>query len=295
MIQQATRVDQVTHHQAVVNNVRLHYVEAGAGPLVILLHGFPEFWYSWRHQITALAAAGYRVVAPDMRGYNLSEKPPRIRDYMIETLTDDVVGLIHHLGETRAAVAGHDWGGGVAWYVPMRHPEAVERLIVLNAPHPAAFARELRTPGQMRRSWYMLFFQLPWLPEALFRARGSAVLERTLRSDPVRRGTFNDEDIRRYVRAFNQPGAPTATINYYRALARRDPREAMREPPTIDCPTLLIWGEQDRYLGVRLTEGLERWAPGIRVERIPDASHWVQVDAPDRVNDLMLGFLKAGE
>lgn len=284
----------VTHRDAVVNGVRLHYVEAGSGPLVVLLHGFPEFWYSWRYQIPALAAAGYRVVAPDMRGYNTSEKPAGVRAYAIESLTDDVAALIDHLQEQRAVVVGHDWGGGVAWSVPMRHPAIVDKLIVLNAPHPAAFLREVRTPAQLARSWYMVFFQLPWLPEAVMRAGGYAILERTLRTDPVRRNAFSDEDIRRYKAAARRPGALTAGINYYRAAFRRDPRESLREPPAITCPTLLIWGEQDRYLGIRLTEGLERWVPGIQVERIREASHWVQIDAPERVNAAVLRFLKSG-
>jgi pimeloyl-ACP methyl ester carboxylesterase len=280
-----------THHEAVVNGVRLHYVKAGSGPLVILLHGFPEFWYSWRFQIPVLAAAGYRVVAPDMRGFNTSEKPPGVRSYLIDTLSDDVAALIHHLGESKAVVAGHDWGGAVAWYMPMRHPTIVERLIVLNAPHPSAFVRELRTIRQLRRSWYMFFFQLPWLPEAALHARRFAMLDRVMRNDPVRADAFSDEDIRRYKHALNQPGALTATINYYRASFRRNPREAMQEPPPISCPTMLIWGEQDRYLGIPLTEGLEQWVPDVRIERIPNASHWVQVDAPERVNELMLNFL----
>jgi pimeloyl-ACP methyl ester carboxylesterase len=227
-----------------------------------------------------------------MRGYNTSEKPPGVRSYLIDTLSDDVAGLIHRLGESKAVVAGHDWGGAVAWYMPMRHPAIVEKLIVLNAPHPGAFLRELRTVSQLRKSWYMLFFQFPWLPEAALRAGRFTMLDRVMRTDPVRGDAFSVEDIRRYKRAMNQPGALTAMINYYRALFRRSPREAMQEPPLIDCPTLLIWGEQDRYLGVPLIEGLEKWVPGIRVERIPEASHWVQIDAPARVNELMLGFVR---
>jgi len=281
------------HREAIVNGVRLHYVEAGTGPLVLLLHGFPEFWYSWRAQIPALVAAGYRVIAPDMRGYNLSEKPAGVRSYMLDTLCDDVLALIHHAGEERATVVGHDWGGAVAWNVPMRHPRAVERLIVLNAPHPGAFLRELRTPAQIAKSWYMFFFQLPWLPELSLRAGGFATLQRTLRTDPVRPDAFTEEDIRRYRRALARPGALTATINYYRALFRRNPRD-VRNLPLITCPTLLIWGEQDRYLGLPLTEGLERWVPSIRVERISNASHWVQVDAAERVNQLLLDFLAEG-
>src|SRR5579884_3024966 len=159
-----------THRHASVNGVRLHYVEAGRGPLVVLLHGFPEFWYSWRHQIPALAAAGFRVLAPDLRGYNESDKPPGVAAYGLERVAGDVAALVRHAGERRAAVVGHDWGGGIAWWLAMHRPDVVGRLAVLNAPHPAAFRRELRTPGQLLRSWYVFFFQLPALPEWLFRA-----------------------------------------------------------------------------------------------------------------------------
>jgi epoxide hydrolase 4 len=278
-----------------VNGVRLHYVEAGSGPLVVLLHGFPEFWYAWRHQIPALAAAGFHVVAPDMRGYNLSEKPPGVAAYAVDVLVEDVRALIGHFGAERATVVGHDWGGGVAWGVAMNRPEVVKNLIVLNAPHPAAFLRELRSPGQILRSSYMLFFQLPWLPEATFRANNFALLERTLRTDPVRPEAFDNRDIRRYKRALAQPGALTATINYYRALLRERPRETLSEPPTIARPTLLIWGDRDRYLGTNLTEGLDRWVTDLRVEHIPDASHWIMADRPERVNDLMIEFMRRDE
>lgn len=282
-----------THRFAVVNGVRLHYVEAGEGPLVMLLHGAPEFWYSWRYQIPALAEAGFRVLAPDMRGYNLSEKPRGARNYRLDLLVGDVLALIRYAGAEQAVIAGHDWGGGVAWTAAMRHPQVVEKLVVLNCPHPAVFLRELRTLGQLRRSWYMFFFQLPWLPEALFRAGDFATLRRTLRRDPARRGAFSGEDIERYVEALRQPGALTAMIDYYRALFRCGLRRSARELRRIDAPTLLIWGERDRHLGIRLTEGVEAWVPHLRVERIPDASHWVQVDAWKRVNELMMGFLKA--
>jgi pimeloyl-ACP methyl ester carboxylesterase len=281
-----------THREAVVNGVRLHYVEQGTGPLVVLLHGFPEFWYSWRHQIPALAAAGFRVIAPDQRGYNISEKPPGVRSYRIEQLAADVAALIAHEGESKATVVGHDWGGAVAWSVPMLHPEAVEKLIVLNSPHPEAMIREFRRVRQLLRSWYMFFFQLPWLPEAMLRLGNYRVLERTMRSDPVRAAAFSDEDIAAYKEAMSQPGALTAGINYYRALFRRNPLETRRLVRTIEAPTLLIWGERDPYLGVSLTEDMEQWVPNIRVERIADASHWVQVDAWERVNELMIGFLR---
>jgi pimeloyl-ACP methyl ester carboxylesterase len=279
------------HEEADVNGVRLHYVTAGKGPLVVLLHGFPELWYAWRLQIPALAAAGFRVAAPDMRGYNLSSKPAGVPSYRINRLTGDVAALIRHLGEERAHVVGHDWGGGVAWNVPRHHPEVVDRLVILNSPHKRALVRELKTLSQMRKSWYMLFFQLPVLPEANIRAFDYALVRRILRKDPVRKDAFTEEDIDAYVKALDQPGALTAAINYYRALPLgEEPGSAKSR--NVECPTLVIWGEQDSYLGVKLTEGLEEWVPRVRVERIPDASHWVQADAPDLVNRLMIDFLR---
>jgi pimeloyl-ACP methyl ester carboxylesterase len=280
-----------THHEATVNGVRLHYVEAGAGPLVVLLHGFPEFWYSWRHQIPALAGAGFHVIAPDLRGYGESGKPAGVASYRVEQLTADVAGLIRHAGASRAVVAGHDWGGVLAWLMPLHHPGLAERLIVLNAPHPAAYLREVRRPAQFLRSWYALFFQLPWLPEALLRAGHFAALGRVLRHDPVRRDAFTPDDVDRYKHALARPGALTASLNYYRALFRSRLRGEFGDLGTIDVPTLLIWGDKDRALSVRLTHGLEKWVPRLRVERIRNASHWVQNDAPQRVNELMLDFL----
>jgi len=281
------------HRDAVVNGVRLHYVEAGAGPLVVLLHGFPEFWYSWRHQIPALAAAGFRVLAPDQRGYNESDKPAGVDAYRVEALTADVAGLIRHVGEARAAVVGHDWGGVLAWYLPVQYPELVDRLVVLNAPHPLAYLRELRRGGQLLRSWYVLFFQLPGLPERLIRAGDFAAVRRMLRRQPVRPDAFTEEDVERYRVALARPGALTAALNYYRAAVRGGGlRRAARKMRPIPVPTLLLWGEQDPALSVRLTEGLEAWVPDLRVERIADASHWVQNDAPERVNQALVNFLR---
>ena len=280
-----------THGEATVNGVRLHYVEAGQGPLVILLHGFPEFWYSWRRQIPALAAAGYHVIAPDMRGYNLSEKPPRVRDYRIEILASDVVELICHAGASTATVVGHDWGGAIAWFVPMLFPNVVEKLIILNAPHPLAFLREMKTPAQLLKSSYQFFFQLPTLPEAVIRARDYAMLRSLLRTEPMRCRAFSKADVRRYKEAIAQPGALTAALNYYRAAFRQGPRSMARLSRRIDIPTLLIWGEHDRYLGLNLTRNLEQWVPRLRLERLPDASHWVQNDEPERVSEWMIEFL----
>jgi pimeloyl-ACP methyl ester carboxylesterase len=276
-----------------LSQVRLHVVEEGEGPLVVLLHGFPEFWYSWRHQIPALAAAGMRVVAPDMRGYNLSDKPKGVSSYSIEHLTGDVRELIEACGAERACVVGHDWGGAVAWQFAMRHPGSLERLAILNAAHPLVLGRALRTARQLRKSWYMFLFQIPLLPEAIGRIGSYASLRKTLKSDPVRPDAVTDEDIDKYVEAMSQPGAATAAINYYRAAMRSllRPREesAVR---AIEAPVLVIWGEQDKYLGRELAEPPRALVPHARLERIGDASHFVQYDRPERVNELLIPFLR---
>ena len=286
------------HRQAVVNGVRLHYVEAGVeagnGPLVVLLHGFPEFWYSWRFQIPALAEAGFRVITPDMRGYNTSEKPPGVAAYRVKHLSADVTALITHAGERQAVVVGHDWGGAVAWGVAARYPERVSKLVVMNAPHPAAFARELKNMKQLRKSWYILFFQLPWLPELLFRSGGRGGLEQIFRHGSLRPELFTDEDLNRYTGALLQPGALEASVNYYRAAFRGALRGALRggtQVGKITTPTLLVWGEQDAFLGTELTEGLGPFVPDLRLLRVK-ASHWVQIDAFERVNEVLLEFLK---
>lgn len=282
-----------THRTARINGLRFHYVEAGTGPLVLLLHGFPEFWYAWRHQLPALAATGFHAVAPDLRGYNETDKPRGVEHYRLDVLTSDVIGLIEHLQAPRAVIVGHDWGGALAWHVAIRHPEVVEKLVILNAPHPAAFVRELKKPGQWWRSSYMLLFRLPWLPERLLAAGNYALLRRVLKRQPVRPGAFTPEDIERYCQALSQPGARTATLNWYRAAFRyRGQALGIRRP--VQAPTLLIWGERDPYLGVGLTHGLEPWVPNLRIERLLNASHWVQNDAPDVVNQLMLSFLSVG-
>jgi pimeloyl-ACP methyl ester carboxylesterase len=281
----------LTERYVSANGIRFHVLEAGAGPLVLLLHGFPEFSYSWHRQLPALAAAGLHAVAPDLRGYNLSDKPPDVRDYRLRTLVADVAGLISALGAERAVVVGHDWGGAIAWKFAMLHRELLERLAILNAPHPAAFARELRRPRQWLRSWYILYFQVPWLPELGLSAGHAHFLKRTLRTEPVSPDAFTDEDIRLYREALMRPGALAAALNYYRALFRC-PGELRHGNRTITAPTLLIWGERDPYLGVGMTDNLTRWVPNLRVERIANASHWVQNDAPQRVNELLVDFLR---
>lgn len=275
----------------VADGVRLHYVEAGSGPLVVLLHGFPEFWYSWRHQIEPLAAAGYRVVAPDMRGYNLSSRPQSWRDYGLPLLAGDVAGLVRALGEERCYLAGHDWGAAVAYGVAMYHPELIRRLAILNVPHPVRMLEGFRTVRQLRKSWYMFFFQIPRLPERLIARDDYSFAKRSLRADSKR--AFTDEDLDRYVDAWSQPGALTGMINYYRAALRRSPRHATAQLQPIECETLVIWGMLDRHLGSELAEPPRKWVPNVRVERIEHATHWVQHDAPVRVSALLIEHFSA--
>jgi pimeloyl-ACP methyl ester carboxylesterase len=257
-----------------------------------MLHGFPEFWYSWRRQIPALAAAGFHVLAPDLRGYNLSDKPCGVRAYRMEALLGDVVGLIAHAGAERAVIVGHDWGGVIAWQLAMHHPQAVEKLVILNAPHPAAYRRELRSWSQVLKSWYILFFQLPGLPEVVLGASDFAWVGRMLRRQLVHPEAFGKDDVRRYQQALARPGALTAALNYYRAL-RYSTQHALNVDTAITVPVLLLWGERDAYLSPRLTEGLHAWVAKLKVVRLPDVSHWVQNDAPERVTRLLIDFLCA--
>jgi epoxide hydrolase 4 len=273
-----------------LGDVRLHYVEAGEGPLVVLLHGFPEFWFSWRFQIPALVEAGFRVVAPDMRGYNLSSKPRRASAYDTDRLAADVRDLIRERGGERAFVAGHDWGGGVAWITAMNHPEVIERLAILNVPHPRRTLQGLRTPRQLAKSWYMLFYQLPWLPELSARARGWWGWRHVFESE-ARPGAFTPRDIERYVEAWSQPGAPTGMVNFYRAALRQTRRRAERRIRPVEAPTLVIWGQRDRHLGAELAEPERADVPNLeRVVRLPEASHWVHQDEPERVSELLVEF-----
>jgi pimeloyl-ACP methyl ester carboxylesterase len=281
----ATRSGPWRHNYATVNGVRLHYAEVGSGPLVILLHGFPQCWYEWRYVIPRLAEH-FHVIAPDMRGYNESDKPPGIASYTIENLTQDIASLIETLGEERAHIVGHDWGGGVAWGLGMQHSHRVDRLAVLNSPHPAAFERELKKGRQLLRSWYIFFFQLPLLPEASMRL----TLRRSLPNSAQVPGAFPEEALDVYENAISQPGAATAMINYYRALFRNAPA-ARRLIRPITRPTLLLWGMKDFALIPELTEGLEQWVPDLRIERREESGHWLPEEKPGVVGDALLDFL----
>ncbi len=270
------------------NGLQLHYVTQGEGPLMVFLHGFPEFWYSWRHQIPEFAQ-DFKVVAPDLRGYNESEKPARQSAYGIADLVEDVKGLIQGLGYDRCVLVGHDWGGAIAWNFAYSYPDLLTHLIILNLPHPARFAAGLRTPQQLLRSWYILFFQIPGLPEFLIRMGNYRALETALRGMAVRQDTFSSEDIDRYKAAFAKPGALTASLNYYRNAFHQG--FLAHSWPVLTVPTLMIWGEQDTALGKELTYGTEQYVQDFQIRYIPQCSHWVQQEQPELVNQYIRDFL----
>jgi pimeloyl-ACP methyl ester carboxylesterase len=272
------------------NGITLDAAVAGPpeGKLVILLHGFPEFWYGWRGQMAPLAGAGLRVLAPDQRGYNLSDKPAGAAAYTLDSLADDVLGLADALGRERFTVVGHDWGGVVAWHLAARNPERISRAVILNAPHPATLWRHARShPSQLLKSWYVAYFQLPVVPELALRAGGFWVLRRVLRRSS-RPGSFPAAELRRYREAWAQPGALTAMLNWYRAL----PWYARSLPATrIRVPVRVIWGDGDAFLDRGLAEAGIALCERGEVFHLAGASHWVQHEDPDRINRMLIDFL----
>jgi pimeloyl-ACP methyl ester carboxylesterase len=277
-----------TERYVSANGIRFHLLESGPpdAPLVLLLHGYPEFSYSWRYQLAGLADR-YHVVAPDLRGYNLSEKPPS--GYDIVTLTEDVRGLIAALGESHAHIVGHDWGGIVSWAVAIRAPDVVNRLAIVNAPHPGTFQREFRNPRQIARSSYIGFFQLRGIAERAIAKDNFAMLRRTLRAADRERAWLSDEDIARYVEAMAQPGALSPPLEYYRQLRRLVP--LLSPLRTITAPTLVLWGELDPYLGTQFLDGLDRWGADLQIQLFPTAGHWLNQQEPVAVNAALRAFL----
>ncbi len=286
----------IRHGYAQIGGVRLHYAERGTGGrLVILLHGFPECWYSWRHQLMALGDR-FTVVAPDMRGYNLSDKPARVEDYKIDLLVDDVLGLVHHFGEQTAAVIGHDWGAGIAWAVAQRHPEYVWKLVAMQVP-PIPVWRRNMTLRQAFRSWYMLFFQIPRVPEWWMSRKNYAVVEDTFKKTVARPGAFTDADIAVYKEALSEAGALTSAINYYRAnvfsmfFRRRRKTEELSDG-RIRVPTLFIYGEQDHAVIPETVRDVRSYVDApYREVRIASSAHWVQNEAFSEVNAALQSFL----
>lgn len=287
----AGRID----HQFVdANGLSFHVATCGEGErLALLLHGFPECWYSWRLQMPLLARLGYRVWAPDLRGYGDSGRPARMQDYAIEKLVDDVAGLVEASGAKSTLLIAHDWGALIAWVFAARRVRPLERLIIMNVPHPAIFEREVRRWPQLRKSWYALFFQIPWLPEALLRAGNYRAVAEAFRGMAVDKSRFPEEVLRVYRENAARPGALTAMLNYYRAAIRGGGGRRQRELgyPVIDVPTLLVWGEQDAALGKETTYGTDRYVSDLTVRYLPNVSHWVQQEAPETVNRLMEEWL----
>ena len=282
---------ELEHQLIKTNGVTLHVVQAGPkdGPLAILLHGFPEFWYGWEKQIEALTAAGYRIWMPDQRGYNLSEKPVRVEDYGLDKLAADVIGLIDAAGKEKVLLVGHDWGGAVAWWTATRYPERLEKLVILNVPYPAILAKAARSGNvnQLLKSWYIGFFQIPFLPETLI-GLGNWNGAVTSLKNSSRPGTFSETDLQQYRKAWSQPGAMKAMINWYRAFVRAAPRFPAR--PRITIPTLVIWGVKDVALGRELAQPTIDLCDNGKLVFIEEASHWVQHEEPEKVNQLILDF-----
>lgn len=282
------------HRTAQVGSIRMHYVVEGTGPLVVLLHGFPEFWLSWRFQIPPLVEAGYRVVAPDLRGYNETD---RTGPYDLDTLSGDVAALVAHLGESRATIVGHDWGGAITWHLAATQPQLCDRIVVLNAPHPAVFARALRhSLRQLRRSWYIFFFQLPRLPERRLLKDGASLLRRIYLGNAVDRSHFTEEDVRPFREAIAKPGAANAALGYYRAAFRRmfQNRRGGEGFPRITCPTLLIWAKEDIALDYsELVPPTSRWVSNLTIEPVERCGHFVHQERPEAVNALLLRFLRS--
>jgi pimeloyl-ACP methyl ester carboxylesterase len=276
------------HEYINTNGIKLHYVTQGEGPLMLMLHGFPEFWYSWRHQIPEFAK-DFKVVALDLRGYNDSDKPAEQSAYVMAEFIKDVEGVVRGLGYDKCVLVGHDWGGAIAWNFAYAHPEMVERLIILNLPHPAKFAEGLRTPQQLLRSSYIFFFQLPWLPEMMLKSADYQPIETAFKSMAVDKSAFTQENLQAYKDAVAKPGAMTAMLNYYRnafeqGILRQDWR-------VLEVPTLMIWGENDTALGKELTYGTEAYVRNFQINYIPNCSHWVQQEQPQLVNHYMREFL----
>ena len=273
-----------------LNGVRLHVVEAGRGPLVVLLHGFPEFWYAWHRQIPVLAAAGYRVVVPDLRGYNLSDKPRGVRAYGIDRLIEDVEGIIAACGAERATVIGHDWGAMIAWLFAMVHPEKVDRVAALNGMHPVAFRNAMGSLSHLRQTYYGLVFQIPVLPEILLRARSYGWLRRIYSGHNTAGGLPPQEDQQAWLQAMSRPGALTAMVNYYRGAGQMMKFLKTAVQP-VKAPSMLIWGERDR-IGIETALPTNEWAPDLEVVRIAEAGHWPHSDESKTVNEALLKFLE---
>ncbi|MFW6357739.1 MAG: alpha/beta fold hydrolase [Chroococcales cyanobacterium] len=284
--------DSWKHEFISVNDVKLHYVTQGEGPLMLMLHGFPEFWYSWRHQIPEFAQ-DYRVVALDLRGYNESDKPKSVESYSMQTLVRDVEGVIKGLGYDNCILVGHDWGGAIAWCFAYEFPTMVNSLIVMNIPHPAKFAQALRSNfQQLLRSSYIFLFQLPLIPEWGLSWNDYQAIATIFQGMAVDKMAFSPEDIEVYKSAAAKRGALTAMLNYYRNIFNQSFLFQSKQWEALTIPTLMIWGEKDIALGKELTDGTESYVNNFSLRYIPNCSHWVQHEKPELVNQYMWNFLR---
>lgn len=289
----------IEHSYADVNGVRLHYAHCGQGPLIMFLHGFPEYWDMWKEQLKEFGK-DHLAVAPDMRGYNLSSKPQEVTQYKQKYLMEDVRLLAEHLGYKNFILVAHDWGGAVAWTIAMFYPQLLEKLVIVNSPHPVTFERELRNnPLQRKASNYMLFFRSSAAEVKLSENNYSNLLNLAF-GELIKSGTLTGEDVKGYIQAWSQPGALTGGLNYYRATnvdALENPEEALKKPalggllPKITVPTLVIWGEKDTALLMSCLDGVENYIADCTVKRVPDASHWIVREKPALVNRLIRDFI----
>ena len=288
----------IDHDYASVNGVRLHYAHAGTGPLILFLHGFPEFWYCWKRQLEDLGR-DHLAVAPDLRGFNLSDRPADVKQYKARILVEDIRALAEHLGHKKFVLVAHDWGGAVAWAYAIAHPQTLHRLVIVNSPHPVAFARELaHNKNQQQASQYMNLLRSDKAERVLSENNYARLVKMTL--EDWSKGTVDAAETAAYIEAWSQPGALTGSLNYYRASplyppSAEDPGAKVLQLHPADfmvrVPTLVVWGMRDRALLPGNLDGLQECVPDLRIERLPQASHWVMHDEPERLNRMIREFV----
>lgn len=277
----------ITQRFIEANGIRFELAECGSGDrLALCLHGFPEINYSWRYQMPMLAAKGWRVWAPNLRGYGASDKPQGVNAYRLNTLAKDVAALIDASGAREVMLIAHDWGAIIAWHFAILKLRPLTRLVIMNVPHPLCGQREIRRWHQLKKSWYIFFFQLPWLPERMMAGQGARGIKGAFYNMAVDKSRFGREVLQTYANAALRPGAITAMVNYYRALLRTADFRQIGDG-RVEVPTLMIWGEEDSALDVRCTDGTEAYVPDLELHRLPNVSHWVQQEAPETVNEIL--------
>ena len=277
----------ITQRFIKVNGIELELAECGTGDkLALCLHGFPELNYSWRFQMPMLAARGWRVWAPNLRGYGASEKPSGINAYRLDTLIEDVAALIDASGAKEVMLIAHDWGAIIAWHFAIKRLRPLTRLVIMNVPHPKVAEREIRHWRQLKKSWYIFFFQLPWFPERMMGGNGARGIKGAFYNMAVDKSRFGRDVLQTYANAALRPGAITSMINYYRALLRTPDMRNIGDG-RVDTPTLMVWGEEDAALNIHCTQGTEEWVPNFTLKRLPKVSHWVQQEAPEKVNAIL--------